>query len=116
MSKVTLKCESFRPLRRNTLCGFAEIVVVELRLRIKDVALHQKGNARWAQLPAKPQVRDGVLIKDAAGKIQYASIMEFASGEVREAFSRAVVEAVLEHTPTALDDGEQPRPSVVIPF
>jgi hypothetical protein len=107
MSKVTLKCESFRSYRRNTLFGFAEITVAELRLRIKDIAIHQKGTARWAQLPAKPQVKDGAIVKDDTGKAQYVNIMDFDSREVRDAFSAAAVRAVLEYAPDAFDAGEE---------
>ena len=56
-----------------------------------------------AQLPAKPQIKDGVVVKDNSGKAQYISIMEFSSREVRNAFSDAVIAAVLEHTPPAFE-------------
>jgi hypothetical protein len=105
MSKLTITCESFRPYRRNTLHGFCEILISELRLRIRDVALHQKGTARWAALPSKPQLKDGVQLRDeATGKGQYTNIMEFTGREVRDAFSAAVIRAVLEHAPTAFDE------------
>jgi hypothetical protein len=101
--KLTITCESFRPLVRNTLRGFAEITIAEMRLTIRDVVVHQRGEARWAQLPAKPQVKDGALVKDATGKVQYVHIMDFDSRAVRDAFSRAVVRAVLERAPDAFD-------------
>jgi hypothetical protein len=102
--KLTVICESFHPLLRNTLRGFAEITIAEMRLTIRDVAIHQKGEARWAQLPAKPQVKDGALVKDpSSGKIQYTPVMEFDSRAVRDAFSTAVVNAVLECAPEAFD-------------
>jgi hypothetical protein len=99
--KLTVTCESFRPLVRNTLRGFAEITIAEMRLTIRDIAIHEKNEARWAQLPAKPQVKDGTLVKDATGKVQYVHIMEFDGREVRDAFSRAVIQAVLECAPEA---------------
>ena len=102
--KLTVTCGSFHPLVRNTLRGFAEISIAELRLTIRDVAIHEKGEARWAQLPAKPQVRAGALVKDpASGKIQYSPVMEFNGRAVRDAFSAAVVSAVLEHAPDAFE-------------
>jgi hypothetical protein len=104
MPKMTLKCQSFRPFQKNTLRGFAEIHVQDMALTIKDVALHEKNNSRWAALPAKPMLKDGTIMKDAEGKAQYANIMEFSSRDVRDAFSAAVVKAVLEHTPTAFQD------------
>jgi hypothetical protein len=98
--KLTVTCESFHPLLCNTLRGFAEIHIAEIRLTIRDVAIHQKGEARWAALPAKPQMKDGALVKDpATGKIQYVPVMEFDGRAVREAFSRVVIDAVLECAP-----------------
>jgi hypothetical protein len=107
-SKLTVTCESFHPLARNTLRGFAEISIAEMRLTIRDVAIHQKGASRWAQLPAKPQIKDGALVKDpGSGKIQYTPVMEFDSRAVRDAFSIAVIAAVLERAPEAFAlDGE----------
>jgi hypothetical protein len=105
MSKLTVRCDDFRALRRNTLVGFAVVTVAELRLTIRDVAIHQKADSRWAQLPAKPQVKDGALIKDAAtGKIAYTPVMEFTNKAVRDAFSAAVIAAVLEQAPDAFDE------------
>ena len=48
MSKMTLTCKSFRPFQRNTLFGFAEILVEEIGLRIKDVTVFEKNGKRWA--------------------------------------------------------------------
>jgi hypothetical protein len=108
MSKLTVRCDDFRALRRNTLFGFAVVTVAELKLTIRDVAIHQKADSRWAQLPAKPQVKDGALIKDAStGKIAYVPVMEFTNKAVRDAFSQAVISAVLEHAPDAFDAMEQ---------
>jgi len=79
MSKLSIVCREFRPITQNTLVGFASIRVAELHLDIKDVALHQKGESRWAQLPAKPMIdKAGAVIRDAStGKIKYVNIFEF---------------------------------------
>ena len=103
MTKMTITCTDFRPWARNTLVGFAVVNIVELKLTIKDVAIHQKDGSRWAQLPAKPQIKDGAVVKDDAGKQQWISIMEFSSREVRDAFSAATIAAVLECTATAFE-------------
>jgi hypothetical protein len=100
-SKLTIRCTDFRALERNTLRGFAVIVIDELKLEIRDITLHQKGDSRWAQLPAKPQLRDGVAIKDQNGRIQYTTILQFTNRKVAGAFSTAVVDAVLKHEPDA---------------
>jgi hypothetical protein len=97
--KHTVTCVDFRPLRKNTLVGFARVRIPELRLVIHDIALHEKGETRWASLPAKPQVKDGALVTDDDGKIAYWTVLEFESREARDAFSRAVWAAALERFP-----------------
>ncbi len=101
MSKMTITCDDWRGLRRNTLLGFAAIQIKELHLTIRDVAVHEKDGRRWAQLPAKPQVKDGALVTGGGGKIQYFPIMEFDGRETRNAFSNAVCAAVLARDPGA---------------
>jgi hypothetical protein len=75
VSKLSVVCTDFKPMRRNTLIGFANIRIAEMMLTIRDVALHEKNGARWAQPPSKPQVsKDGkVITKD--GKVQYSTIL-----------------------------------------
>jgi hypothetical protein len=104
MSKMTITCEAFRPFRKNSLCGFASILIAELGLRIKDVTIFEKNAKRWAGLPAKPQVRDGILVKTSDGKLEYFSILEFRSREISDAFSAAVIRAVLEFAPSAFHE------------
>jgi hypothetical protein len=121
MSKMTIRCAAFRAWHRNTLFGFAELKIVELDLTIKDVAIHEKNGMRWAQPPAKPQIKDGVVVKDDAGKAQYVNIFEFGSRAVRDAFSAAAVRAVLEHEPKAFEEqpAAAPKPrdaDMAIPF
>jgi hypothetical protein len=111
MSKKTVKCESFKPFRRNTLYGFAEILIAEIGLRIKDVTIFEKNGKRWASLPSKPMLKDNMLIKDEDGKGVYTNILEFPDRDVRDAFSQAVVAAVLEHAPDAFDDEATSRQS-----
>jgi hypothetical protein len=113
MSKLTVVCEDFRPFARNTLVGFAQVRIKDMALVVKDIALHQKNAARWAALPAKPMLKDGAIVKDTEGKGQYVSVMEFTSREARDAFSAAVIAAVLAHSPNAFGepvevDGDTP--------
>src|SRR5258708_16236915 len=70
----TLACLGFRPCRNGTLVGFAIIKFNELCLEVRDVAIHRKGNARWAQLPAKAQLdEDGQTIR-LDGKVQHVNL------------------------------------------
>ena len=104
--KHTVTCHAFHPLYRNTLRGFAEIRINELRLTIRDIAIHEKGECRWAQLPAKPQIKDGELVHDEHGKLQYFHSMSFDNRAVSDAFSAAVIAALLEFAPAAFESEE----------
>jgi hypothetical protein len=94
--KLSVTVVNFRPLTKNTLRGFATIRLPALRLEVRDIAVHEKAGSRWVQLPARPQLdRDGVPIRDTtSGKIDR---------QTRDAFSRAVIEALLEHAPHAFE-------------
>jgi hypothetical protein len=109
MSKLSIKCAGFRPWHSGTLRGFADISIPEMRLTIHGVAVHEKNSSRWAQLPARPQVKDGALLKRSDGKIEYTPILEFSDKPTRDAFSAATIRAVLEHSPRAFKE-PAPRP------
>src|SRR5262245_9895512 len=107
MSKLTVLVESFKPLRSNTLFGFLTIVVPELHLKISDVTEHQRNEARWVGLPAKPQItRDGTVRRDERGKIAYSPVIEFTDRATRDAFSARVVAALLDFAPAAFEEGQ----------
>jgi hypothetical protein len=91
---MKIVCKKVSPLERNTLRGFAEINITDLGMTIRDVAIHCKNGSTWASPPSKPQIKDGAVVKDEAGKIAYAPIIEFCSREARDKFSAAVIEAV----------------------
>jgi hypothetical protein len=92
--KHQIDCTAFKPLRKGTLIGFADIVIPELKLKIHDVGLYEKGASRWASPPGRPWVRDGQLVTDENGKVQYSQIIEFADRGTRDAFLQAVWRAV----------------------
>jgi hypothetical protein len=109
--KLTIRCHEFKPLQRNTLHGFATVLVEEL-LNIRDIAIHQRNGRRWAQLPAKLIGKDGAALRNAeTGKVVYQPLLQFADRRVADAFSENVVEAVLKLHPAALDPLQQSQTS-----
>ena len=70
-----------------------------MRLVISGVAIHQKGESRWAQLSAEPMLKDDVLTRGSDGRIRYTRILEFESAEVRQAFNAAVLDAYDNYRP-----------------
>ncbi len=83
--KHTIECIGFRPLAKTTLVSFAKMRINELKLAISDATLHSPGEARWAGLPAEPQIGKGATTRrDNRGQIAYAAILEFASRDVSD--------------------------------
>jgi hypothetical protein len=100
MAKLSVRVESFKPLRSNTLVGFVDVSIPELRLLFHDCTVHQKGSRRWVGLPAKRQVmREGIVRRDDRGKTAYSPLLEFTDKATRDAFSACVIAALLEASP-----------------
>jgi hypothetical protein len=107
MTKLSVRVESFKPFRSSSVYGFADLVIPEVRLRIREATLHQMGGSRWVGLPAKPQVdRDGVVRRDAHGKVLYASVLQFTDRATADAFSARTIAALVEAYPHAFADQE----------
>ena len=105
----TYRVREWRPLRKNSLVGFAKVELPSGMI-IADVTVLTGPHGPWARPPSKPMVgSDGVVMKDASGKVRYSPIIEFTSKEVRNRFSASVIEAVQAAHPEALasDGGAQ---------
>ena len=88
-------------MRKGSLLGFAKVELPSGMVLI-DVTILSGERGAWASPPSKPMIdRDGVAMKDANGKVKYSPLVEFASKEVRERFSSAVVEALRAAHPEA---------------
>jgi hypothetical protein len=104
---MPVECLRFKARKSNTLCGFADVVLTNVQLEIREITLHQKGDRRWVGLPGKPQIdKNGQAIWDG-NKIKYVNILSWTSREASDQFSRAVIAAVLEKYPQAFgEEGE----------
>lgn len=100
---ASLTLVSWRPLRQNTLRGFAS---VRLRngLAIHDVVVHTSHARSWASLPSKPMLdRSGTALRDSeTGKLRYAPILEWPDRATANRFSDAVVALVEQEHPDAV--------------
>jgi hypothetical protein len=69
-------------------------------LVIRDVMIHESHGKRWAAMPSKPLLDEQKRQKtDAAGKAQYAFILEWRSRDLSDGFSRAVIAALDQDQP-----------------
>lgn len=93
--------EEFRPMTRNSLRGFARVRMPS-GVVFHDVAIYAKGDEAWASPPSKPAIgRDATQIK-RGGKPVWQPVVSFASKEVRDRFSEAVIGALRVAHPGAL--------------
>jgi hypothetical protein len=80
-------CVSFRACQKNTLRGFAVLILRPPGLLVKDVCLHESHGKRWVAFPARPYT-------DADGRQQWAAVLDFESKETWRHFQRAAVAAI----------------------
>jgi hypothetical protein len=103
----TIKIRDWRPLRKNRLLGFCKAEFAS-GLIIGDITVLTSERGPWASPPSKPMVdRNGVVLKDEAGKIRYSPFIEFTSKEIRNRWSSAVIQAMRAAHPEVFDD--EPR-------
>jgi hypothetical protein len=89
------RCLRWRPLRRGSLVGFADVQVGGIVFN--DVAVHQGNGGRWAA-PAGIPVLDSERRQttDAAGKLCWKPSIGFANNRAKESFRQAVFEALAD--------------------
>ncbi len=90
----------WKPMRKNTLRGFATVRYGSLTIR--DVTVHNSNGKTWAGMPSKPMIgSDNTAKTDERGKIKYVSMLEWSSGAAADRFSEEVVAAVETQYPDA---------------
>jgi hypothetical protein len=94
--------ESFTPMAKNTLLGFATVRVPS-GLLFHDVAIHRQNGSAWASPASKPMTdRNGGVMRDGEGRVRYTPVVSFSDKTVRTRWSNAVVAALKEQRPEAL--------------
>jgi hypothetical protein len=87
------------------LRGFAT-VELPIGLKLVDCPVLVSNGKAWVNLPSKPVLdRDGLQKTDVRGKPAYAAILEWRSRDLSERFSEAVITAIRQRHPDAVDGG-----------
>jgi hypothetical protein len=108
---MSVVIEEFRPLIKNTLRGFADVVLPLTRLCIRDVAIHQVGDRCWVNLPSRPMLnKDGSLMLNNRGKPLYFAFLRFTDEAAHLQFERSVIAALRAKHPQVLADAGGARP------
>jgi hypothetical protein len=104
-ARPSLRVLGFKPVRKNSLRGFASVKLPN-GLVINDVTIGESSGKIWALLPSKAMIdREGRLMHDGGGKIRYAPVVQWGTDELRDAFSRRVADLVRQAHPEAFDRG-----------
>src|SRR4051812_30083032 len=91
--------ESFTPMARNSLLGFATVQAPS-GMVFHDVAVHRQNDSLWVSPASKPMLdRNGVQMKDANGKLRWTPIVSFKDKQARDRWSRAVIGALKSQHP-----------------
>jgi hypothetical protein len=102
-TKPGMRLLSWKPLRKNSLLGFAAVELPTIGLKVHDIPVLASHNKIWASLPSKPQIdRDGQHKRDVNGKPVYAAILEWRDRDLSDRFSAAVVALIHAEYPDDL--------------
>jgi hypothetical protein len=101
--RFTVQVEAFKPHRSNSLHGFVDVTIPELKLKIRELTVHESHGKRWVGLPGKPMVnsRDCEVLADDRGKPRYVPVRQFIDRRIGDAFGDRVIEALLARWPDA---------------
>ena len=92
----------FKPPRKNTLRGFANVELSNGLMLIECPVLEKNGKA-WAALPSRPSIGQEGRHVEINGKKQRAPVLRWRSREVEQSWSRQVVELVRARYPEAFE-------------
>lgn len=98
---MSISLLDWKPMNRNSLRGFASVRYGSLK--ISDVTVHNANGRKWANLPSKPHVKDGVQVTGADGKARWTPILEWTSKDAADKFSEAVIGAIEIDNPGATE-------------
>lgn len=97
-----VQIHDWNPLRKGSLLGFARIELPSGMI-LHDVTILNGDRGPWASPPSKPMInREGAVVTDGNGKTRYTPIIEFASKEIRQRFSDAVIDGLRASHPEAI--------------
>ena len=97
-----LVCVGWKTIRKNTLVGFADILLPKAGLVLVECSYHEKPEGAWVNPPAKE-------IRDSSGtRTGWKDTVTFQDRDARRAWSDAAVAAVNEWRRTH-PEAEEPR-------
>ena len=99
--------EDFVPVHRPPLLGFAR-ARSPMGFIFHDVPIKERNGRMWAMPGSAPRLDlRGRQMRDRAGVAQWIPVVSFATPEVRDRFSQAIIEALRVYKPDLFADQSQ---------
>lgn len=106
--------EDFRPIRKNSLLGFAR-VRLPIGLVIADVPVCSSHGKVWAAMPSRPALDPSGRQVEKNGKRVYVPVLSWADRTTADRWSAAVVELVRAAHPDAFEDAHRAARALYAP-
>ena len=87
---MNVKCEKFREHVKNSMLGFADLLLEPPGIRLHDCQLMCSGDSVWVGLPSRPY-------EDRKGEKKYARLVDFSTRKAYYEFQEAAREAIREY-------------------
>ena len=87
---MAIQCTEFRQFIKGTLLGFADLLLPDAGIEIRECSIHEKGGHRWVNLPSKQYEKPD-------GTKAYSPLIRFPDENRYKAFQRETLKAVNEH-------------------
>ena len=102
VERKDMKITKFKAINKGSVVGFADVTMPS-GMGFVDVMIMQTGGRYWASPPSKPILEKGVQKTDPeTNKPVYVQIVTFASKELKQKWSDAVIAALRISHPDAL--------------
>jgi len=85
---MNIEITNFDQYRKNTLQGFVSVLLTEPGVEISGIAVHEKDDKRWLQLPAKPY-------KKSDGKTGWSYLICFREKKNYQRFQNATLKLLM---------------------
>jgi hypothetical protein len=104
MDTKQIKIRNWIPRTKNTLRGFCTLELPS-GMVIHDVMLHEKGDSRWIQFPAREYT-------DSEGEKQFARFIEFTNRAIANRFRDLVIASLDRHFAEVVKDEQHEQQHV----
>lgn len=87
---LDITCTAFKPFPKNTLRGFADLIIPSVGLKILGCTYHEKSTSNWIGLPSKE-------FSKSDGSRRWTPTVDFLDDVAKREFQNAAVQAIKKY-------------------